>query len=173
MNKALKYILIMAVSVFLQSCIDLGIYISDFPLSSSDTEAVDIRLIGNWEKISEKNKGTGMDTLEFILFNENEYVVRSGEGMDHNLVRAFITKISGISFLNFQDLSETKRQYVFCKYRINDEKELTLNFIADTIFDSDKPETSKKLGKFLKKNLKNPELFNKEMSFTFKKVKIL
>ncbi len=173
MNRVLKFIFTITVFIILQSCIDLGIFITDVPLNSSDTESADIRLIGKWEKIVEKNKGTGMETIEFILFNESEYVVRSGERVDNNLVRTFITKISGISFLNFQDLSETERQYVFCKYRISDKNELILNFIGDKLFDSDKPETSKKLRKFIKKNLANPALFNKEMNISLKKVKIL
>lgn len=173
MNRVSNFIFLLVVLVLLQSCIDLGIYISDVPLSSSDTEAVDIRLIGNWEKPSEKDKGTGMETIEFILFNENEYVVRSGEGADNTLIRAFITRISGILFLNFQDLSETNWQYVFCKYSINEKNELILNFMDDSLFDTDKPETSKKLRKFIKKNLKNPDLFNKEMNISLKKVTIL
>jgi len=173
MHRELKFTLVMTVFILLQSCIDLGIYISDVPLNSSGSEPADMRLVGNWEKVLKNNKSSGIEALEFILFSENEYVLRSGEGVNNNLIRAFITKISGISFLNFQDLSETKRQYVFCKYSIKDNSELILNFVSDTLFDSDKPETSRKLRKFIKNNLENPELFHKEMNITLKKVKIL
>lgn len=170
MKMILKHILFITILILFQSCIDLGLHISDFPLNAPKTRSTDPGLTGHWEKISEKTEDTGMETLEFILFNKNEYVVRSGEGVDKNLIRAFITRISGISFLNFQDLSETKLQYVFCKYSISDENELILNFIADTLFKSDHPKTSKELRKFIKKKLGNPELFNKKMKIILKKV---
>lgn len=171
MKMILKYILIITILILFQSCIDLGIHISDFPLDTPETRAADPGLTGHWKKISEKAEDTGIETLEFIQFNKNEYIVRSGEGVDNNLIRAFITRISGIQFLNFQDLSETKRQYVFCKYSISDENELILNFIADTLFKPDHPKTSKELRKFIKKNLGNPELFNKEMNISLQKVR--
>ena len=170
MNKVLKFVSVLTISILLQSCIDLGIYISDFPLNSSDTEPADIKLVGHWKKVSGKDKSIEMKTLEFILFNDNEYIMRTRDQTDKSLVRVFITTISGVSFLNLQELSGTEQQYVFCKYSMNDKDELTLTFVGDTLFDSYKPETSKKLRKFIKKNLGNPELFDKEMGFTFKKV---
>jgi len=111
-----------------------------------------------------------METLEIILFNINEFILRSGDGKDKSLARAYITKISGTSFLNIQDLSGNEKEFVFCKFIMTGGKELILHFIADKLFDSEKPSTEKKLRNFIKMNLSNPELFNDEMKFLFIKV---
>lgn len=169
MKMILKFIFFTTMLILFQSCIDLGIHISDFPLDYPGNGNVDQRLIGRWEKISEKTEDEGLETLEFILFNKNEYIIRTIGGGDKTLARAFITGIAGVSFLNLQDLSESERKYMFCKYHITDNNELILNVVGDTLFKSENPPTLKKLRKFIKKNLENPELFNKEMDITLKK----
>ena len=169
MKMILKFILFTTMLILFQSCIDLGIHISDFPLDSPENGNVDHRLTGHWEKISEKTEDSGMETLEFILFNKNEYIIRTTGGGDKTLARTFTTRISGVSFLNLQDLSESERKYMFCKYHITDNNELILNVVGDSLFKSESPPTSKKLRKFIKKNLENPELFNKDMDITLRK----
>ncbi len=165
-----KLVLTALIILALQSCIDLGIYMSDFPLSSPESSVRIPGITGKWEKISDKREESGFDTLEFILFNNSEYIIRSGESVDKSLLRAFSTNISGTHFLNIQSLSESEKEFVFCKYNISEKNVLTIHFIGDTVFKSDPPSTSKKLRKFIKNNLNNPDLFNKEMKFSFIKI---
>jgi len=169
MRKIHLFSLFIALSFLFHSCIDLGLYISDLPLGYSKTYPTDIALTGKWKKVNGGEEETGIDTLEFILFNKNEYVIRSVDGGDKSLIRAFITKISGESFLNMQELSGTERKYVFCKYKINGKKELELYFLSDSLFGNKEFKSRKKLRKFVKKNLKDPELFSKEMNFSLQR----
>jgi len=169
MNSSRIVVFILSLLV-MQSCIDLGIYVSDFPIASPGSAEKARGIMGIWEKISDKSDENGINTLEFILFNDSEYVIRSGDNIEKSLLRAFSTTIAGTPFLNIQDLSETEKKFVFCKYTISEEKVLTLHFVGDTIFKSAKPSTSKKLKKFIKNHINDPALFNNEMKFSFTKI---
>ena len=154
----------------MQSCLDLGIYISDFSLGTPESSSPVPGIAGKWEKILKNENESGIDSLEFIIFNENEYIMRSGDNNEKSLARAFSTEIAGFQFLNIQDLSETKKQFVFCKYSISKDNILTMHFIGDTIFKTDPPINSKKLRKFIKKHINDPALFNDDMKFSLRKI---
>lgn len=170
MQKTFKLVIIVMVIFTFHSCIELGIYVSDVPMSLPGSYRSDLSLIGRWEKISDETDGNGSEVIEFIMFNKNEYLIMTRDGGKSSPGRAFITEISGVSFLNLQELSETDRQYVFCKFSINKNDQLTMSFISDTLFESIKPENSKNLRKLIKTHLNNPSLFNKEMKFLFQKI---
>ena len=169
MNRNKIVIIVLSILV-LQNCIDLGLYVSDFPLAAPESAEKVPGITGIWEKISEKSDETGINTLEFILFNKSEYIIRSGDNVENSLLRVFSINIAGTPFLNIQDLSETEKKFVFCKYSISEERVLTLHFVGDTILKSDTPATSKKLRKFIKNHINDPALFNDEMKFSFTKI---
>ncbi len=168
--KIYKIVMPALLLIVLQSCIDLGIYVSDYPLAPASSSDPVPGIIGIWHKIPDNNEESGIDSLEFILFNKNEYIIRSGKETEKSLIRAFSTEIAGSQFLNIQDLSETDKKFVFCKYNISKEKILTLHFIGDTIFKTDPPITSKKLRKFIKKHINDPALFSDDMKFSLRKI---
>ncbi|MEN8153566.1 MAG: hypothetical protein ABFR75_06050 [Acidobacteriota bacterium] len=159
-NIKISFLIIMLIAF--QSCFDLGLYISEVPLGSPTGQKPDKDLIGIWERISDKSTPDDSGSIEFTLFNEHEYVIRVHGGNEKNLARAFIVKVGKFFFLNIQELSENERKFVFCSYKISDSKDLVLNFVSDSLFKEYEPKSSRKLFKFIRKNLDNPELFDKE-----------
>ncbi|MEN8221984.1 MAG: hypothetical protein ABFR36_01890 [Acidobacteriota bacterium] len=171
MNFRVKFIIIIVSVFFLQSCIDLGLYVSEIPLSESDRTCIDPRITGVWEMIK-KDDEEKTKLIEFIEFNEHEYVLRIKDDSIAGIARVFITKTGKNRFLNVQDLSDKKRDYIFCRYRISKSDELKLEFIEDTLFKDKKFTSEKKLRKFIIRNSKNSLLFHKELSFTFRKINV-
>jgi len=170
MGKTIKIVILIIILLIFQNCIDLGIYVSKMPLGSQGAFSADPALAGIWHRSSKNKDDNSMETVEIILFNENEYILRSGEGRENSLLRAYITIISGTSFLNIQELSENGREFVFCKYNLINGEELHLHFVSDKLFEPEKPLTEKELRKFIKKNLSDPALFNDEMKFSFLRI---
>lgn len=167
MQKGLKISILLITLLMFPNCFDLGLYISEVPIGSPGGRKADERLIGIWEKIDDKNIAKGQENLEFILFNDFEYVIRAQGNGNNNLARAFIVKVGHKLFLNIQDLSENERKFIFCSYEISADGKLTLNFVSDTLFVDDKLNSVRKLFKFIRKNRNNPELFDSEIRLQF------
>ena len=102
-------------------------------------------------------------TIEFLRFNEKEYVAwsREPDGEAEKIVayRAFITEIEGERFLNAQELdAEPGRAWSFANYRISGDT-LSLRFVDDALFSSRTFESSDSLREFVRKNLHDPRLY--------------
>ncbi len=171
MRSSIKLIILVPFLFVLQSCFDLGFYASKIPIGKLSTAKIDYRLVATWEKDMGELPISESEFIEFVPFNDREYVVCTPEPGGVNLARAFIVKIGNLSFLNIQDLSDSEKNYVFCRYEISEKGELILDFVTDTLFEKIKPRSSRKLNKFIKKNLNNPKLFDMEMRFVLTKKK--
>jgi len=107
----------------------------DLPLSTPADAIVDNALAGSW-KMQDPESGQ-LVTIEFLRFNEKEYVAwsREPDGAAEKIAiyRVFVTGIEGERFLNSKELGAKKsRFWSFANYRINGDT-LSLRFVDDAI----------------------------------------
>lgn len=170
MRVYLKVFLVAAIALNINGCFDfdLGFYSSGVPLSSSKRSRIDSNLLGNWRQIEMQDQEEPPIDIRFIKFNQREYVLISPDTNDDgwSIMRAYIVNLKGVLFLNLQSLEEDERVFLFCRYSISVDKVLTLKLVGKKLFKKEY-KSSKKLNKFIKKNLKNSELYNMELKFKF------
>jgi hypothetical protein len=133
----------------------------DLPLSAPADAIVDNALVGSW-KMQDPESGQ-LVTIEFLRFNEKEYVAwsREPDGAAEKVVvyRVFVTDIEGERFLNSKELgAKTGRSWSFANYRINGDT-LSLRFVDDAIFASQTFDSSDALREFVRRNLHDPRLY--------------
>jgi hypothetical protein len=132
-------------------------YESKVPLGKSCKAEIDTALLGEW-KSTEKGESF---TMTFQQFNDHELLILGSEKgkVDHDVMRAFVTTIKDERFLNVQEIKEPldKRGWWLVKYTISGDT-LTASTVDDKLFT--KPVTSSRaLYRFVKKNLRNKELY--------------
>lgn len=164
MKKPGLFILI-GLMLVLSGCLELGFYVSDVPITPVKKAKIDKRLPGEWEKVlNEENaeQDNSPEWLKIIQFNDGEYVFTAPEGDGCSVIRAFGSKVKDKLFLNMQPLDEDERQFILCEYTVSPDGQLSLKLVANKLFADKKIKSSKKLYKFLKKHLDNPDLYAKE-----------
>lgn len=145
----------------LSCCLAACPFSYDLPLGAPADTIRDNALAGSW-KMQDPESGQWV-TIEFLRFNEKEYVAwsREPDGEAEKIVayRAFITEIEGERFLNAQELdAEPGRAWSFANYRISGDT-LSLRFVDDALFSSRTFESSDSLREFVRKNLHDPRLY--------------
>jgi len=182
MNKLFKLLLVVIVILSLGGCLDFGLYESKVPLTSSENAQIDARLLGQWVGLeseprevngsSAENKHDDQSELQHIRlvrFNQREYVLTSDDKEGCKVLRAYITAIGEVTFINIQELDE-ERTFLFCRYSFSDDDILTLEFVAKGLFEKiDEMTDSDALYEFFKKNLDNPQFYSKEMVLRFRR----
>lgn len=139
-------------------------------MAEAKKSLIDQRLLGSWEQIKKENE-TGNElksSFEVIRFNENELIFKTNNGRNNNIIRAFTVYVKGTPLLNMQNIDED-REYIYGRYTVTGDGVLTLEFVANDLFEGRKIKSSKELYKFIKKNFKNKKLFDPELTFCFKK----
>ncbi len=162
-------------------CLDLGFFESPVPLAPAAKAHMDGGLLGDWvraprDKEEAKDKGGGKDgedtpqLIRFLAFNDHEYAVVSPEENGEGIVRAYHTRVGQWDFLNFQQLDREQKSFLFCRYRLTENRtRLTMQFVADDLLEGKEFKTSKKLLKFIKKHLDHQKLFDPELTIILRK----
>jgi len=120
-------------------------YYSPVPLADAADAPLDERLLGQWVALDDDAEAgllqevAGADTvgIQVYRFSEHEYLIewpeyvcrnfRTPELMDHRM-RAFITVIDNVRFLNLQDIGDDT-DYLIARYSFT--PDLRLDFIRD------------------------------------------
>ena len=144
-----RCLLIAACSVALAGCE------YDVPITSSPTNKVDERLLGNW--VSQDQK----DAMEVGKYDDSNYVVSFKSG---GLFKVFSSAIDDVQFVSVQGISKGDRKFYYWAWKLNPDGNLSLRNVNDKIV-PDSTKDSKTVRKLLKENLKNPELLGKESIF--------
>ncbi len=144
-------------------------YESEVPLGKSSTAKIDEDLIGEWYDTKEGEKAT----LIIHQFNDHEFLIVSKEdGKIHpDMIRAFVTVVKGEKFLNVQEIkaSSDTRGWYLVNYVISGDT-LTARTIDDKLFT--KPVTSSRaLFRFVKKDLRNTDLYGDDAPMVLKRVR--
>jgi hypothetical protein len=172
MKACLKLFLTAVMVFYMSGCFDFNIYESGVPMAPVKHAVFDPQLVGEWESMDTEEGNTEYQHLRFIRFNQKEYAVASPQKDGCSIVRAYIVRIKGVPFLNLQELeTDGEQNFVYCKYTLSPDGELTLTFVGDELFADlkDKLTRPKKLYKFIKKNLSNKKLLNTESTMKFQR----
>ncbi len=164
-------IYIIACLVLFTMLILSGCYESGVPLSNTSASVVDARLIRSWKSIPGEN---GAEPIYLLLrqFNENEYLVVWKTSADARTIiaRGFNSKISETNMINLQNIEtieEIERTYVFLKYAINKNGNLTINFLSNDYAElkGKKFSSPEGLNLFVRKHMLQPGLFESSIEF--------
>ena len=144
-------------------------YESKVPLDKSCKAEIDQALLGEW-KSTEKGESFIMTIQQF---NEHELLILGIEKgkVQPDAIRAFVTTIKDERFLNVQEIKDQpdKRGWWLVKYTISGDT-LTAWTVDDKLFT--KPITSSRsLYRFVKKNLRNKELYGDAEPTVVRRVK--
>lgn len=144
-------------------------YDSIVPLCDPAKGKVDQDLTGKWIKEEKNERGA----LIIDQFNGQELILLVVEdgGKKVERMRAFTTVIDGEKFLNVQAIKDNydKRTWMFVNYTVSGDV-MSFNIVEDSIFKS-KLKNSDELFAFIKKNLKNKDMYDEDGLETLKRVK--
>jgi len=143
-------------------------YQSDVPLAPGEKAKIDTTLIGEWLFFfeGEEQEAENADNrMSITAFNEHEYVIAGQEDGKIELSRAFVTEVAGHRFLNVQEIKDfgaERGKYSLVEYQADGSDSVILRIVEDTLF-NDPVNTSRKLHKFIRKNINKEELFGDRM----------
>jgi hypothetical protein len=144
-------------------------YESKVPLGKSCKAEIDQALLGVW-KSTEKGEPF---TMVIQQFNEHELLILGTEAgkVQPDAIRAFVTTIKDERFLNVQEIKEPfdKRGWWLVKYTISGDT-LTAWTVDDKLF-TEPITSSRTLYRFVKKNLRNKELYGDATPTVLQRVK--
>ena len=149
-------------------------YETEVPLSTPSRAKIDKELIGCW-KSEPMNEEEKPGIVVFCPFNDHEFIAVTRETKeeedDIDLMKAFVTILDDTKFLNVQelDLEPEEKKWLLVEYSVSGDY-LTLRVVDDKLFKQTFT-TSRALRKFLKDNLKNPELYQKDDKVVLKRIK--
>jgi hypothetical protein len=148
-----------------------GCYESKVPLSSTPTLNIDTKLVNYWISIP-KEKNDDEIKLAIFKFNEMEYFISWKEGANQETImaRGFISDIENVRILNIQDIKSidnNDRTYLFFNYIIDEKGILTAKILSNEnpLLKNKKFNTPEEFQSFIKKNIKNKELFSDPIEF--------
>ncbi len=167
-HRSLGLTLVISSLLFLCACP----YESEFPLSKCSEAVIDKQLIGQWRLEPKDGEEGGIITV--YRFNDHEYLI-SARGEDETtemVMRAFGTSIEGQTFLNVQTINnpgEQNRPWHLVHYSLSENK-LVYNVVEDDLFKEKHFTSSNELYTFVKKNLKQKELYDQDGERTLTKI---
>ena len=93
--------------------------------------------------------------------DENIYIVY----YDGDLFRAYHSDIADAPFVSVQDINSVGRKYAYVVWKLSDDsKQLRLRSVNRDVIPKEKKDSTA-VAKFLKDNVKNPDLFGEEIEF--------
>ena len=142
-------------------------YESKFTLGKANACAIDSALLGEWiGSDTATHPGDDSIYMNVFAFNDHEYYINFGEKKngvikkdDH--LRAFETKIGSIRFMNITGLGEGK--WSFYKFVFAGNK-LKVCYLTDK-FIKDAFKSSEEFNAFVTKNIKDPKMFEDDITF--------
>jgi hypothetical protein len=167
-NRSLGLILVIGSLLSLCACP----YESEFPLSKCSEAVIDNQLIGQWKLEPKEGEEEGIITI--YRFNDHEYLIsaRGKEETTDMVMRAFGTRIEGQTFLNVQTINkpgEKRRPWYLVPYSLSENK-LVYNVVEDDLLKEKQFTSSEELYTFVKKNLKQKELYDQDGERTLTKI---
>jgi len=164
-----KYGFVALVGLFFLSMI--GCYESKVPLSSTPTLNIDTKLVNYWISIP-KEKDDDEIKLAIFKFNEKEYFISWKEGANQETImaRGFISDIENVKILNIQGIKtidNNDRTYLFFNYIIDEKGILTAKILSNEnpLLKNKEFNAPEEFRSFIKKNIKNKELFSDPVEF--------
>jgi len=155
-NKSVFLISLLMMAFILPGCP----YNSDTPLSPPEKAGIDASLLGTWVM---KKSPDPVNSCRILQFNEHELLIIVQSRDEQDLYRAFTTTINGVKFLNVRKIVDTSTDaahWLFLRYTtVGDE--LRYRYVEDTLPERDKL-SSKTYIDLIKRNPKNPELYDAE-----------
>ena len=144
-------------------------YESEIPLSKSSKAEIDQALLGAWKNTAEGEPFT----MIIEQFNEHEFLLLGMKDgtIERDMMRAFVTVIKHERFLNVQEIKEAydTRGWYLVHYAISGDT-LTMRIVDDKLFTQ--PFTSSRaLYSFVKKNLRNRDLYGDDTPMILQRVK--
>ena len=131
----------------------------DVPITPKPTRTVDVRLLGDW---TAKN---GTSKLKIVRLDESNYIVYLGPD-DGELYRVYHSDVDETALVSVQQLDSKKRKYAYWAWKLSDDGTLLLRNVNDKVV-PDETKDSASVQELIKKNIKNPALFEEdETQFT-------
>jgi hypothetical protein len=124
----------------------------DVPITCKATRKVDARLLGNW------TSKDGKDKMKVVKLDDSNYIV----AIDGELYRAYHSDVAGTPLLSVQILESNKPQYAYFTWKLPDDGTLCLRIVSDKVVPIDTKDSAS-VQKLLKRNLRNPALFEDEI----------
>ena len=148
-------------------------YESEAPLTPIEAARIDESLIGKWQYgsgVQGDPKGSG--SITFFPFNEREFlaVIEEEGKKEDELYRAFVSVVEGEMFLNAQQIkaSSEKRSWAFVNYAVCKDV-LKIRIVEEKLF-KEKKGTTETPYEFLRKHLKDKDLYDDEGAQVLKRV---
>lgn len=161
MAKFIRLLVITGLAALLAGCP----LTTKYSLGPSMNAPMDRRLLGTW--VFEKGSiEYPADPIVVFAFNRTEYLIesKSNDGKKRGHVRAYVTVIDNTSFLNFQDLRDSREEFNFYNYSFSSDNTLFIRVVDEQLFPN-QPSSSAELNKLIKKNLRNPGLYGDNAIF--------
>jgi hypothetical protein len=144
-------------------------YESTVPLSKSSKAEIDQTLLGAWKNTAEGEPFT----MIIEQFNEHEFLLLGMEDgkINREVMRAFVTVIEDERFLNVQEIKETydTRGWYLVHYALSGDT-LTMRIVDDKLFTKKPLTSSQALSSFVKKNLRNKDLYGDDAPTVLQRV---
>ncbi len=143
-------------------------YESSIPLGDPGQAKIDHELIGKWRYEDKESKESG--TVTISQFNERELLIVIYEGRNEGeALRGFVTFVGDEKILNVQEIrgAYDDRRWMFANYSV---KNCTLSYrlVDDSLLKEKAKDglSQKELNDFVKKNLANKDIYDKETTLS-------
>lgn len=155
------------VGVLSLSCLIVGCpLVSEYPLTSNMSVPINPKLVGTW--IQEGNTtDTKSLSISIFAFNQQEYYmeVRDNNNIEDVMrLRAFISTIDNVPFLNFKDITGCYKGYRYFKYILSSDNVLNLRIIDDELIPA-RPSTQEGLLSDIRRYINNDNLYTVPIKF--------
>jgi hypothetical protein len=134
----------------------------DVPITDRPTRQINEQLLGDWMARNEENGETVR--MKVAKLDDYKYVVY----FDHNLYRAYHSDVATVPFVTVQDLDTKEQKYSYSMWELKADGSLIGRSVNEKVV-PDETRNSAAVRELLKKNIANPNLFNKPMKFTREK----
>ena len=152
----LHYFALLGVALFLFGCT------YEAPVTEKPTAKINERLIGDWTEAGKPDAH-----MVVCKLNDSEYIV-SYDGVFH----AWHSDFEGMHFISVQNiapLKETERKFAFVVFELQDnDKKFIIRTVNQKVI-PDTLHTTAEIQEALKRNLKDPHLFNEDAGIFVRK----
>lgn len=150
--------------LLISASIFAGCLLTEYALTTKTDVIINPKLLGTWiiDQSSIDNSIVKVDIKDISVFsfNDSEYYLEwlNGEEEEPVRLRAYITIIDNVSFLNIQNIAEDEKTFLICKLVSTSDNTVGLSFIDDFLFQK-RPSSSNEIYSVVRENLNNPKLY--------------